>query len=43
MRDLSDQWLTALKGLRIHADTERGDNDTVKLGGKSVKFGKSCT
>ncbi|KAH9905132.1 hypothetical protein F4778DRAFT_728836 [Xylariomycetidae sp. FL2044] len=30
--------------LRIHEDTERGDNDTVKLaGGKTVKIdGKKC-
>ncbi|KAI1212077.1 uncharacterized protein F4807DRAFT_458278 [Annulohypoxylon truncatum] len=31
--------------LRIHKDTERGDNDTVKFpGGKTVKIdGKKCT
>ncbi|KAI1372469.1 hypothetical protein F4677DRAFT_263592 [Hypoxylon crocopeplum] len=31
--------------LRIHEDTERGDNDTVKFpGGKTVKIdGKTCT
>ncbi|KAK0656245.1 hypothetical protein B0T16DRAFT_398905 [Cercophora newfieldiana] len=30
--------------LRIHDDIERGDNDTVKLAGKTVKIdGKKCT
>jgi hypothetical protein len=30
--------------LRIHEDIERGDNDTVKLGNKTVKIdGKKCT
>ncbi|KAK2073361.1 hypothetical protein P8C59_007650 [Phyllachora maydis] len=29
--------------LRIHEHTERGDNDTIKLGGKTVKVdGKTC-
>ena len=32
------------KGLRIHEETERGDNDTVKTGnGQTVKIdGKTC-
>jgi complex III assembly factor LYRM7 len=30
--------------LRIHKDIERGDNDTVKLGNKTVKIdGKKCS
>ncbi|KAJ9133899.1 hypothetical protein NKR19_g8875 [Coniochaeta hoffmannii] len=31
--------------LRIHDDIERGDNDTIKIGGKTVKFegGKCCS
>lgn len=31
--------------LRIHEDTERGDNDTIKLSeGKTIKIdGKKCT
>ncbi|KAK0632960.1 mitochondrial zinc maintenance protein 1, mitochondrial [Immersiella caudata] len=30
--------------LRIHDDIERGDNDTVKLGNKTVKIdGKKCS
>ncbi|KAK3943119.1 zinc maintenance protein [Diplogelasinospora grovesii] len=30
--------------LRIHEHTERGDNDTIKVGGKSIKIdGKKCT
>ncbi|KAK3330691.1 hypothetical protein B0H66DRAFT_544617 [Apodospora peruviana] len=29
--------------LRIHEHTERGDNDTVKLGGQTIKIdGKKC-
>ncbi|KAH8883224.1 mitochondrial zinc maintenance protein 1, mitochondrial [Thozetella sp. PMI_491] len=29
--------------LRIHEDTERGDNDTIKVGDKTVKIdGKTC-
>ncbi|OJJ50637.1 hypothetical protein ASPZODRAFT_55261 [Penicilliopsis zonata CBS 506.65] len=28
--------------LRIHDDIERGDNDSVKIGGKSVKIDKAC-
>lgn len=30
--------------LRIHDDTERGDNDTIKIGGQTVKIdgGKCC-
>ncbi|KAJ4408895.1 Mitochondrial zinc maintenance protein 1, mitochondrial [Neurospora sp. IMI 360204] len=26
--------------LRIHQDTERGDNDTIKLGNQSIKIGE---
>ncbi|KAK3372340.1 mitochondrial zinc maintenance protein 1, mitochondrial [Podospora didyma] len=30
--------------LRIHEDTERGDNDTIKVAGKTVTIdGKKCT
>jgi hypothetical protein len=30
--------------LRIHKDTERGDNDTVKVAGKTVKIdGRKCS
>ncbi|KAK3362574.1 hypothetical protein B0T25DRAFT_561644 [Lasiosphaeria hispida] len=29
--------------LRIHKDTERGDNDTIKLGNQDIKMdGKTC-
>lgn len=29
--------------LRIHEDTERGDNDTIKLGNQTIKIdGKTC-
>ncbi|RKU42612.1 putative zinc maintenance protein 1, mitochondrial [Coniochaeta pulveracea] len=29
--------------LRIHKDTERGDNDTIKLGNKTIKVdGQKC-
>jgi hypothetical protein len=38
-----DKWLTSLLGLRIHKDTERGDNDTVNIDGKSVKAGQPCS
>ncbi len=43
-RKLSEnQWLTNEIELRIHKDTERGDNDTVKLGAKTVKVGQPCS
>ncbi|KAL4867612.1 hypothetical protein BDV12DRAFT_171013 [Aspergillus spectabilis] len=29
--------------LRIHEDIERGDNDSIKVGGKSVKIEKACS
>ncbi|KAL2832494.1 hypothetical protein BDW59DRAFT_157316 [Aspergillus cavernicola] len=29
--------------LNIHDDIERGDNDSVKVGGKSVKVDKACS
>ncbi|KAI5301321.1 Mitochondrial zinc maintenance protein 1, mitochondrial [Ascosphaera pollenicola] len=29
--------------LRIHDEIERGDNDTVKIGGQSVKVDKCCS
>ena len=29
--------------LRIHDEIERGDNDSVKIGGKSVKIEKACS
>ena len=32
--------------LRIHQDTERGDNDTIKLGNQTIKIGgeqKCCS
>ncbi|KAL2866921.1 LYR motif-containing protein [Aspergillus lucknowensis] len=29
--------------LRIHDEIERGDNDSVKIGGKSVKVDKPCS
>jgi hypothetical protein len=33
----------AATGLRIHKDTERGDNDTIKLGNKTIKIdGQKC-
>lgn len=34
--------LTA-KELRIHDEIERGDNDSVKIGGKNVKIEKACS
>ena len=34
----------SLLELRIHKDTERGDNDTIKLGNKTIKIdGKKCS
>lgn len=33
------EWLE----LRIHEDIERGDNDSIKIGGKSVKVDKACS
>lgn len=30
-------------GLRIHDGIERGDNDSVKIGGKDVKVDKPCS
>lgn len=37
--------IITLLGLRIHEDTERGDNDTVKMpNGQMVKIdGKKCS
>ncbi|EYE96049.1 LYR motif-containing protein [Aspergillus ruber CBS 135680] len=29
--------------LRIHEEIERGDNDSIKVGGKSVKVDKPCS
>ncbi|KAJ5691932.1 Mitochondrial zinc maintenance protein 1 [Penicillium macrosclerotiorum] len=29
--------------LRIHDDIERGDNDSIKVGGKDVKIHKACS
>ena len=29
--------------LRIHEDIERGDNDTIKVGGNKVKVDKPCS
>ncbi|KAF7510516.1 Mitochondrial zinc maintenance protein 1, mitochondrial [Endocarpon pusillum] len=29
--------------LHIHKDTERGDNDTINLGGKTVTIGQGCS
>ncbi|KAL4942095.1 mitochondrial zinc maintenance protein 1, mitochondrial [Aspergillus oleicola] len=29
--------------LNIHEDIERGDNDSVKVGGKSIKVDKPCS
>jgi complex III assembly factor LYRM7 len=29
--------------LRIHDEIERGDNDSIKVGGKSVKVDKPCS
>ncbi|BCS30449.1 LYR motif-containing protein [Aspergillus puulaauensis] len=29
--------------LRIHEDIERGDNDSIKVGGQSVKVDKPCS
>lgn len=29
--------------LNIHEDIERGDNDSVKIGGKNVKVDKPCS
>lgn len=29
-------------GLRIHEDTERGDNETVKISRKKVQTGLGC-
>ncbi|PCG94910.1 Complex 1 LYR protein [Penicillium occitanis (nom. inval.)] len=29
--------------LRIHDEIERGDNDSVKIGGKNVKVEKACS
>ena len=29
--------------LRIHDDIERGDNDTIKVGGNKVKVDKPCS
>ena len=42
-RSLENQWLTNRTELRIHKDTERGDNDTIKLGGRTVKVGQPCS
>lgn len=36
----------SLTELRIHQDTERGDNDTIKLGNQTIKIGgeqKCCS
>lgn len=29
--------------LRIHEEIERGDNDSIKVGGKTVKVDKPCS
>jgi hypothetical protein len=29
--------------LRIHDEIERGDNDSIKVGGKNVKVDKPCS
>jgi hypothetical protein len=29
--------------LRIHDEIERGDNDSVKVGGKNIKVDKACS
>lgn len=33
----------AVTELRIHDEIERGDNDSIKVGGKSVKVDKPCS
>ncbi|KAL4918710.1 hypothetical protein BDW62DRAFT_180878 [Aspergillus aurantiobrunneus] len=40
-RDAEDE--NAKWELRIHDDIERGDNDSVKVGGKNVKVDKPCS
>lgn len=32
-----------IAGLNIHDEIERGDNDSIKLGGKNVKVDKPCS
>ncbi|QKX60191.1 uncharacterized protein TRUGW13939_07334 [Talaromyces rugulosus] len=40
-RDAEDQ--NGKWELRIHDEIERGDNDSVKIGGKNVKLHKPCS
>ncbi|EAW13429.1 LYR motif-containing protein [Aspergillus clavatus NRRL 1] len=41
VRDGSDE--ASKWELRIHDDIERGDNDSIKIGGKNVKIEKACS
>ncbi|KAL3474253.1 hypothetical protein BJX99DRAFT_181938 [Aspergillus californicus] len=40
-RDAADE--SAKWELRIHEGIERGDNDSIKVGGKDVKIDKACS
>lgn len=36
-------WGLIITELRIHDEIERGDNDSIKVGGKNVKVDKPCS